>query len=131
MSGENHITQEAHNAAVSAARAEGETAGRKAGATEATTRIATILGCDAAKDKPKLALSVALETDMSAEAAAKVLASGAPETPAASRLLTIEERANGLPEAGAQPPVPGAQEKIAADWAKAIKAANQSIGVRS
>lgn len=131
MSGENHITQEAHDAAVKTARAEGETAGRKAGATEATARIAAILGCDAAKDKPKLALSVALETDMSAEAAAKVLASGAPETPVATGLKTIAERAAGMTEAGGQPPVPGAQEKIAADWSKAIKAANASIGVRS
>lgn len=127
----NTVTQEAHVAAVNTARAEGETAGRKAGSTEATARIAAILGSEAAKDKPKLAMSIALETDMSAEAAVKVLAAGSPEVPAASAVQTIEQRAAGMPEAGAQPPVPGAQEKIAAGWSKAVKGANESIGVRS
>jgi signal peptide peptidase SppA len=53
-------------AAVDNAKAEGTRAER--------TRVNAILGCEAAKSRPKAALSAALKTDMSAESAAEFLA---------------------------------------------------------
>lgn len=77
----------AQQAAIDAARAEGKTeghaAGLKEGATAAVTRINAILGCEAAKDRPKAALSAALKTEMTAEQAAAFLADLPAEAPAA------------------------------------------------
>lgn len=64
------VDQAVHNAAVAAARTEGEAAGRAA----EKSRIVAILGHDSAKDRPAAALALALEGDMSADATAAVLA---------------------------------------------------------
>jgi capsid assembly protease len=97
MSGENTntITQEAHTAAVATAR--------KEGAVEATGRIKAILTCEEAKGREPMAQTLALETSMSAEEAAKVLASApAASTPApAATTQTIEQRSQGGAEIGA------------------------------
>lgn len=71
------ITPEAHEAAVAAARADGEMTGRQAGeaegATSARSRIKTILASDEAKGREAQANHIALETDMPAEAAVQLL----------------------------------------------------------
>lgn len=61
------ISRDEHIAAVAAARQEG--------AAEARTRVSAILTCEAAKGREPMARSLALETSMSPEDAAKVLAS--------------------------------------------------------
>jgi ClpP class serine protease len=74
--GENAMATEAatvelavHEKAVADARREGETAG----AATQLTRINAIVGCDAAKDRPKAALSAALKTGMSTDEASAFL----------------------------------------------------------
>lgn len=127
MSGdnENTITAEAHATAVASARAEGH----KAGAAEATTRIGAILNHEAAKDKGKLAMSLALDTDMSAEAAAKVLSAAAPETAPQASIPSPGQRAAGMTEMGGDVPPQAAAERSASIWAAQIANANASIGV--
>lgn len=75
---ENMITAEAHEAAVAAARADGEKAGREAGraegATAERTRTKAILGSEEAKDRGSLAEHFAFDTGMSAEDAVAALA---------------------------------------------------------
>ncbi len=84
------ITQAQMDAAVSTARAEGAKAER--------TRISTIMDSEAAKDRPAAARHVALNSDMSSEAAATFLA-GLPKE-AKGGYRTIEERASEQVEAG-------------------------------
>lgn len=75
-------TQEQMDAAVSAARAEGKAAGvaegkaegLKEGASSERTRITTILGSEAAKDRPKAAMALALKSTESAETVTSMLA---------------------------------------------------------
>lgn len=124
------ITQEAHDQALAAARAEGV----KEGATAAKERIGAILGCEAAKTRGKLAMSLAMNTEMTAEEAEKVLADAAEEKPAASQTvgLSLEERADGLEEFGAQgngDKKAEAKEKAASGWAAAVNSANAGLGV--
>lgn len=123
------ITQEAHNAAVSAARAEGE----KAGATAATTRIGAILRSDAAKGKQKLAMTLAFDTALSAEEAEKALAAAAPEeapkAEAPAGGAAIGARQQGMAEFGAgNPPASSVAEQSAAGWKAAVTSANRAIG---
>lgn len=61
--------------ALESAQAEARTAER--------ARVAGILGCEEAKDKQKLANHIAMNTDMSLDAAKSLLAASAPETAAA------------------------------------------------
>ncbi len=127
------ISPDAFNAAVSAARAEGENTGRKAGAEEATARIGAILRSDAAKGKDKLAMTLAFDTAMSAEDAEKVLSAAASETaPAAAAPVSgaaqIGARANGLAEFGAEAPAPSASDRVQSGWKAAFAQANRSIG---
>lgn len=63
------IDQATHDAAVASATAEGQ----KAGATAERTRISGILASEEGQKRPKAALSFALKTDMSVEAAQAVL----------------------------------------------------------
>lgn len=57
-------------------------AARKESATAERTRISAIMGCDEAKDRPKMASYIALQTDMSADQATGMLANSALETKA-------------------------------------------------
>lgn len=124
MSGENDnaVPQAQHTAAVAAARTEGATAER--------ARINGILTHTEAEGRADMARSLALDTDLTAEAAGKVLASApkaaAPEANAG--LKSIEERSKGLAEFGAgegQKPAAGAEADAA--YAKAIKKINAPV----
>lgn len=84
------ITAEAHAAAVTEAT--------KSGATAERARIKSILTCDAAADRPKLARQVALETDLSPDAAAAIIGAAAPENGTGIKSLT--ERSKESPEPG-------------------------------
>lgn len=93
------VEQATHEAAVAAATSEGTATGR----TDERARVAAILGHEEAKDRPALAKSIALETDMSPEAAAKVLAAAAKETAEAPKDKSTFEKAmdaSGNPELG-------------------------------
>lgn len=83
------ITQEAHDAAVNTARTEGAAGERE--------RIAGILNHAEAEGRAEQAKTLALDTDLDAEAAGKVLAA----SPKAVAGKTIEERAEGAAEFGA------------------------------
>lgn len=94
MSAENEtttITAEAHAAAVTEAT--------KAGATAERARIKSILTCDAAADRPKLASQVALESDLSPDAAAAIIGAAAPEN--GTGIKSLAERSKESPEPGA------------------------------
>lgn len=108
----------AQTALIAEARAAGLAEGKTAAATEATTaaqaatkaateaerkRVHAIQTCDAAKGKPALAAHLALETDMTVEAAQALLAKAAVETP--------DKPANQLAGAMAHVPNP----KVGAD----------------
>lgn len=88
------ITQEAHQAAVAAAKAQGITEGKALGAQEATARIGAILNCEEAKGREPLAAHIAFKTSMSADDAKGMLAaSPAAGAPAAgANEQTIEQR---------------------------------------
>lgn len=114
-------TQEQYDAAVSAARTEGETAGKAAGVVEgkaagvaeasaaATTRMNAVLDSEEGKKRPKAAVN-SLKTSMSAEEAIAFLATLDEEKPvatgkpAAKTELTPFEQAMGSnnPEVGAE-----------------------------
>lgn len=137
MSGENTITQEAHTAAVAAARADGHAAGvtegKKAGATEAKERIGAILTCDEAKGREALASHIAFKTDMSADDAKAMLAASAPGTPAAATppqgtQPSLQQRQQAAGDFGADTPAPGKEKASQSIWAKAVTDANRSIG---
>lgn len=78
-------TEEQLTAARAAATAEAEKkhpAIRAEGAQAERARIKSIMTCEAAKDRPKLAQHLAFDTEQSAEAAAALLANAGAETPA-------------------------------------------------
>lgn len=68
------------NRQIEAARAEGKTEGIKAGADGERGRIKAILTHAEAKERPGLAMNLALESDMSVELAAKTLTAAAKES---------------------------------------------------
>jgi signal peptide peptidase SppA len=68
------ITQEAHDAAVAAAKAAGVTEGKKIGATEERGRIDAIVNSDEAKNRQTAAFSTAMKTELTADAAKSFLA---------------------------------------------------------
>lgn len=126
MSTENTgISLEAHTSAVSAARAEGEAAGRTAGATAERERISAILEHPEAKGRETQALAMALEPGVSAEFAGKMLAKAPKEAApvAAAAPLTIEQRAANATEIGAGDANAAASKSAAIDaaWDKALK----------
>ncbi len=85
MSTEQDTSATDQAAALDAARAEGRTAGATEGATAERTRISAIMSSDEAKTRPVAAHNVAMNTDMSVEAAASFLAGLTEESaPAAS-----------------------------------------------
>lgn len=78
-------------AALDAAVATATDAGRKEGASAERTRITAIIGCDAAAERPKAALSAALKTDMTVEQATAFLADlPAEAAPKASAETNVE-----------------------------------------
>lgn len=110
---------------VDAARAEGRREGEAAGASAATARIRAILTHAAAQGREAMALRLALDTDMTAEAAVTVMES-APSAPTRSA-PPVSERAN--------PPVPGSDPKPAsgngaASWDAIYDKMNKSAGVQ-
>lgn len=77
--------EKVHTAAeLTAAKTEAHSAGSKEGAAIERKRIGAILGCDAAKTRPQLAIKLATSMDVSAEQATDILATAQPETPAAT-----------------------------------------------
>ncbi|AWN43160.1 S49 family peptidase [Methylobacterium durans] len=98
------ITPEAHEAAVAAARADGETAGRKAGDADAKARIKAIQGSEEAKGRQAQATHLAMETDMTAESAIALLAT-LPKAEGAKPGNRFEEAmaAAGNPQVGLEP----------------------------
>lgn len=128
------VSKETHDAAVTAARTEGQTAGKADGVKEGTTaeraRIGAILGCDEAKERGSLASHLAFETDMTADAAKAMLAKSAKEA-AAPVTATIAARTNGQ---GADVALGGGPIKTpnAANdgWDAAADAVNKQFGIK-
>lgn len=110
-------TQAQMDAAVSNARAEGAKSER--------TRISTIMDSDAAKDRPAAARHVALNSDMTADAAATFLA-GLPKE-AKGGYRTIEQRASEQIEAGGEGTSAEAAAKDGMTVAAGIAAHTKSI----
>lgn len=109
------ITHEAHAAAVSAARAEGE----RAGAEAERTRIMGILNHAEAAGRPKLAMTLAGTPGMTAEASALILAAAAKETGG----TTLADASAGLAEFGADAAgagKPDAGAEVDAAWKAAM-----------
>ena len=113
------VDQATHDAAVAAARAEGE----KAGAAAAMSRINAIIGCDEAKNRSTAATNLALKTSTSLEEA-KAFLSGLPEEAAAvappqqqqqQSQRNVGDKGNGAQHAFnaamAGSPDPGAQQE--------------------
>lgn len=131
------ISQEAHQAAVSAARAEGVAEGKRLGAEEATSRIGAILTSEEGKANATLAAHLAFKTSMSAEDAKAALKAAGPapapaaSTPAAPAQPSLEQRQREAgdfgPSAGLVNPGAG---RAASGWAKAVRDANAAIGVK-
>lgn len=92
---------QAQAAALNMARAEG----MKAGATAERARLAAILNHPEAKGREALAVSLALESDMEAEAAARVLA----QAGKSQALNPLAQAMAGIPEPGVGPDAPRGQ----------------------
>lgn len=88
------ITEEQLNAAIETARAEGATAERQ--------RIAGIMQCNAAKDRPVAAKQIAMATNMSAEDAAIFLAGLPAESRLSGGYRNLAERAADQIECGGE-----------------------------
>ena len=110
------------SAAVEAARTEAHAAGVTAGKAEATARIKSILTAPETKGREAQALVLALETEMTAVDASKVLAA----SPKANISASIADRAAQEAELGAETPADhrNRSERNAAGWEKAITQAN-------
>ncbi len=116
------VTEAQMNAAVEKARADGEAAGRVA----ATARIKSILTSEEAQGREAQAMVLALDTNMSAEDASKVLA----VAPKSGRTASIADRAAAENELGADASGGrvGASEKVATGWSAAVANANKRFG---
>ena len=109
-------------AAVDVARTDAHAAGVTAGKVEATARIKAILTAPETDGREAQALVLALETEMTAVDASKVLAA----SPKANTSVSIADRAAHEAELGAETPADhrNRSERNAAGWAKAITQAN-------
>ncbi len=115
------ITQAAHDAAVNGARVEGATAER--------ARIKGILTHAEAEGRTAQATAIALETDMTADQAGKVLAAS-PKADAAPKPKSIEERAKEQGSAGGNgDTLPNAGAEAANAWAAAVGGINKAKGL--
>jgi signal peptide peptidase SppA len=90
---EGTVDQAAHDNAVAAARADGIAQGIKDGLVSQRTRITAILALDDAKDRPVAANNVAMNTDMTAEAAATFLAAMPKEVAPVATTAAVSEPA--------------------------------------
>lgn len=119
---ETTIAPEIPTAARDAARADG--------AARERARITSILRHEAATGREAQAIALALDTDIAAEAALKVLAATPIVVPRAA--ATIAERAAGEAEMGAIPHAPPAAaqaaERVTRGWQTAVANANQRFG---
>jgi hypothetical protein len=104
---------EARSEGDKAARAEGE----KAGVTAERERIRGILAHEEAKTRPQLALSLALESDMSVEQAAKLLAK-APKEPSTGNAFAALMNKVPNPKVGADNGESGGEGKPRIDTAQ-------------
>jgi len=104
-------------AARTAARSEGEEAGRIEGAKAERTRIAGILGNSEAAGRGKLALHLALETDSTLEAATKLLAAAPKEADKTASSFAGAMAALKNPSVGADTGEPAAGSKPRLDSA--------------
>lgn len=86
------ITQDAHDAAVAQARADG--------ARDERARMSSIMSLEEAKDRPKQAMNFALKTDLDADAVKTLLADSPKETAGDAGYQTIEQRAAAEKEIG-------------------------------
>jgi signal peptide peptidase SppA len=119
------IARADHDAAVAAARTEGQTAGRTegeaSGRTQAVTRIRAILTCAEAEGRQAQALVFALDSDMSPEVAVKALAASPAATKSAPALGQRENPAH----------VPGGQGQTRPDpsqaWDRSLKRAGAKL----
>lgn len=112
------FTQAQMDAAVTTARAEGASAER--------ARISAIMDGASAKDRPAAARHVALNSDMSADAAATFLA-GLPAETKGGGYRTIAERAAAQPEAGGEGVAAEAAAREQSSGAAAAAAHQKSI----
>ncbi|KAB2776523.1 S49 family peptidase [Brucella anthropi] len=124
------IARADHDAAVAAARTEGQTAGEKAGATAERTRIQAILNLPEAKGRETSAMHLAFTTDLSAETAKGVLSGLEASKPEPDNDADIEgqrshEAVGGLvvydPKADKQP---NKAEKTKAAWGEVTSKLN-------
>lgn len=115
------ITQAAHDAAVAAARIEGANAERG--------RIKGILTHAEAEGRTAQATAIALETDMTAEQAGKVLAAS-PKADGAQKPKSIEERAKEQGSAGmGNGDLPKAGAEVDKAWGAAVGNINKTKGL--
>lgn len=132
---ENMITKAEHEAAVAKARDEGRTAG----VTAERQRIGAILGLEEAKGREASAQHLALNTDLSADAAKGVLAGLQPAAAAPAQdatagvdvqkdqIVTFQRSADapgGLVTVEPSKPAPTSAEKTKAMWKDTIAAVN-------
>lgn len=127
---EQMIARAEHDAAVAAARTEGQTVGEKAGATAERARIQAILNLPEAKGREASAMHLAFTTDLSAETAKGVLSGLEASKPEPDNDADIEgqrshEAVGGLvvfdPKADKQP---GKAEKTKAAWGEVTSKLN-------
>lgn len=117
------MAKDAAAAAIKEARADGEKAGAQAGAVAATARIKAILECPEAEGREALARTFAIETDMTAEAAAKALAAAPVAAPKAATPPLLER---------ATPPVSQMTEPKPTDgWDNAVAKSNALRGFKA
>jgi signal peptide peptidase SppA len=118
------LSPEAHAAAVAAARAEAFAEGI---ATE-RARIAAILRSDASEGRERQAAALALDTDLTALQAVKVLGVSPKDGGGRPAVPAIAERAAAEREFGSATPPETAGQRTRAGWARAVESANRSIG---
>lgn len=101
---------------------------RAEGASAERARIGSILRLEEAQGREQQATMIALETDLNAEQAQKVLA----VTPKADKPAApaIAERAAAIPGFDYAPKTEQG-DKVRSGWTKAVAAANRSIGVKN
>ena len=127
------IARADHDTAVAAARkagvaeglslgeASGFAAGESTGKAEAVGRIRAILTCEQAKGREPQALVFALDSDMTAEVAAKALAA----SPAGKAAVPPLDARTNPPVPGSEPPNPSVDNR--ASWDRSLKKAGANL----